>query len=257
MAEAFREIKLPSMENTQNISVVVPMLNEAENAASLISEILEAAKHCPIAEIVIVNDASTDRTPEVVLGLKQQYPQIRLVSHSARAGQSAGNRTGIIYAKGPLIVTMDGDGQNNPADIPKLYHKYTETPHARMILVAGQREKRIDSLLKKFTSRMGNGIRRTLLQDGVRDTGCSLKLFRRDDFLMLPFFNHMHRFLPALFLREHGTIALVDVSHRSREAGVSKYGFWDRLWAGIFDIFGVLWLKARAPKNISIEEVQK
>jgi len=255
LAESAENIKLPTME-PNNISVVVPMLNEAENAASLIAEILEASNQCPIKEIVIVNDASTDKTPDVVLELKKQYPQIRLVSHSTRAGQSAGNRTGIIYATGPLIVTMDGDGQNNPADIPKLYHKYTETPEAHMILVAGQREKRIDSLLKKFTSRTGNGIRRTLLQDGVRDTGCSLKLFRRADFLMLPYFNHMHRFLPALFLREHGTIALVDVSHRSREAGVSKYGFWDRLWAGIFDIFGVLWLKARAPKKISIEEVK-
>lgn len=240
-----------------SISVVVPMLNESENAAGLIAEIMAATAECPVAELVIIDDGSTDGTAEIVLGLREIYAasaRLRLVRHSVRAGQSAALRTGIIAATGPLIVTLDGDGQNNPADIYKLYEKYAQTPDIPMMLVAGQREKRNDSVLKKFTSRTGNWIRRTLLRDGVRDTGCSLKLFRRDDFLLLPFFNHMHRFLPALFLREHGRIVLVDVSHRPRAAGTSKYGFWDRLWAGLSDIFGVVWLKSRAMKKLEARE---
>lgn len=245
---------------TSSISVVVPMLNESENAPSLIAEIVAAAAQSPIHEIVIVDDASTDGTGDLALSLAPTYApilKIRVMRHSARAGQSAALRTGIDAASGPLIVTMDGDGQNNPADIHKLYALYQTAPESRMILVAGQREKRNDSLLKKFTSRTGNFIRRTLLRDGVRDTGCSLKMFRRTDYLKLPFFNHMHRFLPVLFLREHGTILLVDVGHRPRGAGVSKYGFWDRLWAGLSDLIGVLWLKARAMKKLEISEVGK
>ncbi|HNQ92655.1 MAG TPA: glycosyltransferase family 2 protein [Alphaproteobacteria bacterium] len=243
------------METDASISVVIPMLNEAENAPSLIAEIVEAAKFCPIREIVIVDDGSTDDTVGVIKALNQTELKVRIVSHTVRSGQSAGLRTGIRAAKGPLVVTLDGDGQNNPADIPKLFEKYQASNKPPMLLVAGQRAKRQDSLLKKFTSRTGNGIRRALLRDGVRDTGCSLKMFRRDDYLALPFFNHMHRFLPALFLREYGKIELVDVSHRHRERGVSKYGFWDRLWAGLSDIFGVMWLLSRAPKKTEITEV--
>lgn len=237
-----------------DISVVIPMLNEAENVASLVGEIMAAGERCPLGEIILVDDGSTDATASVIREMAKTNPKIKLVRHSVRSGQSAGLRTGVRAAKGPLVVTMDGDGQNDPADMPKLYDKYAALPNAPMVLVAGQRAKRQDSLLKKFTSRTGNFIRRTCLNDGVRDTGCSLKLFRRDDYLTLPFFNHMHRFLPALFIREHGTIALVDVGHRHRERGVSKYGFWDRLWAGVFDIFGVMWLMARAPKKTDILE---
>lgn len=239
----------------ETISVVIPMLNEEENVASLVAEIQTAAANCPIAEIVLVDDGSTDKTACVIKSLKITDPRIRLIRHSDKAGQSAGLRTGIRAAKSALIVTLDGDGQNNPADIPAVYAKWAEAPsRPPMALVAGQRKKRMDSLLKKFTSRAGNGIRGFLLQDGVRDTGCSLKLFRRDDYLTLPYFNHMHRFLPALFLREHGEILLVDVGHRHRERGVSKYGFWDRLWAGLSDIFGVVWLKSRASRKINVME---
>lgn len=243
------------MTDNLTISAVVPMLNEAENVASLVAEIQEAAKLCPITEIVLVDDGSTDATADVIRQLKQQDSRIKLVRHSVRSGQSAAMRTGVRAATGELVVTMDGDGQNNPADIPKLYEKWTTKPDAPMLMVAGQRAKRQDSLLKKFTSRTGNGIRRTLLRDGVRDTGCSLKLYRRDDYLALPYFNHMHRFMAALYMREHGTILLVDVGHRHRARGVSKYGFWDRLWAGIFDLVGVMWLQARAPQktNVTIE----
>lgn len=239
----------------ETISVVIPMLNEEENVALLIAEIQEAANKCPIAEIVLVDDGSTDRTASVIQSLKANDSRIRLLRHSEKSGQSAALRTGIRAATSALVVTLDGDGQNNPADIPAVYKKWAETPsRPAMTMVAGQRQKRMDSLLKKFTSRAGNGIRGLLLQDGVRDTGCSLKLFRRDDYLTLPYFNHMHRFLPALFLREHGKILLVDVSHRHRERGVSKYGFWDRLWAGLSDILGVIWLKSRAARNTTIRE---
>ncbi len=239
------------------LSVVIPVLNESENIAHLIEEIRAAAAKAPISEIVIVDDASTDNTISIVQSQRTEaLPIIKIIAHSVRGGQSAALRTGIRNASYKLIVTMDGDGQNNPADIPALYHKWSEgnltTP---MRMIAGQREKRIDSLLKKFTSRAGNFIRKAVLRDGVRDTGCSLKLFRRDDYLMLPYFNHMHRYLPALFLREYGTIELVDVSHRPREAGVSKYGFWDRLVAGLSDLLGVLWLSSRRSKNITTKEM--
>lgn len=242
------------MENNISISVVVPMLNEAENVGSLLAEIRAAGQSCPISEIIFVDDGSTDDTAGVIKKLKQSEPRLRLVRHSVRAGQSAGLRTGIRAATAHLVVTMDGDGQNDPADIPKLFQKFLTSLSTPMVLVAGQRAKRQDSLLKKFTSRTGNGIRRALLRDGVRDTGCSLKMFRRDDYLTLPYFNHMHRFLPALFAREYGTILLVDVGHRHRERGISKYGFWDRLWAGISDIFGVLWLKNRAANKLTVTE---
>lgn len=240
---------------SEQISVVIPMLNEEENVSSLVAEIQLAAQSCPIAEIILVDDGSTDGTAKIIKSLQEQDNRIRLIRHSDKAGQSAGLRSGIRAAKSTLVVTLDGDGQNNPADIPSVYARWAEQPNRpAMCMVAGQRKKRMDSLLKKFTSRAGNGIRGFLLQDGVRDTGCSLKLFRRDDYLALPYFNHMHRFLPALFLREHGQILLADVGHRHRERGVSKYGFWDRLWAGLSDIFGVIWLKSRASNKIIVTE---
>lgn len=243
------------MSHQNTISVVVPMLNEAENAANLVAEIQAASQLCPISEIVLVDDGSTDATAEVIRSLREKDSRIRLIRHSVRSGQSAALRSGIRAASGPLVATLDGDGQNNPADIPLLYNQWVSVPEGtRMLLVAGQRQKRMDSSLKKFTSRTGNAIRSFLLQDGVRDTGCSLKMFRRDDFLTLPYFNHMHRFIPALFQREYGTVLLADVGHRHREAGVSKYGFWDRLWAGIFDIVGVLWLQKRAAKQMVARE---
>ena len=239
------------------ISVVIPVLNESENISNLVSEIRAAARTSPISEIVIVDDASTDNTIDIVKSLRDNaLPMIKIIGHDVRGGQSAALRTGIRHAAYTLVVTMDGDGQNNPADIPALYQKWSEgNLSTRMRLIAGQREKRIDSALKKFTSRSGNFIRNAALRDGVRDTGCSLKLFRRDDYLSLPYFNHMHRYLPALFLREYGSIELVNVSHRSREAGVSKYGFWDRAWAGASDLLGVMWLIKRRAKHITTKDI--
>lgn len=237
------------------LSAIVPLLNEEENIASLVAEIQQARAHCPISEIILIDDGSTDQTAKVVQTLQQNDPTILLVQHNQAGGQSLALRSGIRAATGPLVVTMDGDGQNDPADIPALYQAYmaagaVEAYNFRM--AAGQRRKRMDSVVKKFTSRTGNAIRSFILKDGVRDTGCSLKLFHKNDYLALPFFNHMHRFLPALFRREHGHIILIDVNHRTRQKGVSKYGFWDRLWAGIFDLTGVYWLLKRGPKKLTI-----
>ncbi len=235
------------------ISVVVPMLNEQDNVETLVSEIQLAAMTCPIAEIILVDDGSTDLTATKIRTLQQHHKNITLVSHETRCGQSLALRSGVRAASHDLVVTLDGDGQNDPADIAKLFAKWHDaTPQPSMLMVAGQRAKRADNLLKKFTSRTGNTIRNFALKDNVRDTGCSLKLFRRDDYLALPFFNHMHRFLASLFLREHGKIILVDVGHRPRMGGVSKYGFWDRLWAGVFDLIGVIWLQRRGPRATKI-----
>lgn len=238
------------------ISVCIPVLNEAENIKSLIAEIKAASEKAPITEIVVVDDDSTDNTIDVIKSLKPHTPAIKLIAHDKRGGQSAALRTAIRAATNPIIVTMDGDGQNDPADIPALYQKFTQAdPALKMLMIAGQRKKRIDSRLKKFTSRMGNAIRGFLLDDGIRDTGCSLKLCRRDDYLTLPYFNHMHRYLPALFLREYGTILTIDVAHRARTAGTSKYGFWDRALVGIYDLIGVIWLMKRKSNNITAKEL--
>lgn len=238
------------------VSVVVPVYNEVDCIGPLVKEISEAASAFPLEEIVIVDDCSDDDTPKVLQNLKQTYPKVRIVRHSQRSGQSTGLWTGITHARGLLIVTLDGDGQNNPADIPLLYNEYQK--HANQnprVLVAGQRKKRQDNLLRRFSSRGANKIRAFMLKDGVRDTGCSLKLFRREDFIALPFFNHLHRYIPALMLARGVKLTLIDVSHRPRLQGVSKYGFWDRLWVGIADLFGVRWLLSRTKPVIEVKEV--
>ncbi len=236
---------------SETLAIVIPAMNEEENIHSLLKEII-SLDIGNIGEIIVVDDGSSDRTSGRVQSIKSNDNRIRLLRHSERAGQSASIRTGIKAAISPLIVTMDGDGQNDPADIPLLLRQWQGNfPY---LLIAGQRKERKDGHLKRLTSYAGNSIRNLLLQDGVTDTGCSLKLFRREDYLSIPYFNHMHRFLPALFLRERGKIVLVSVSHRPRRSGISKYGFWDRLGAGIFDVFGVLWLKVRACRKITVTE---
>ena len=241
------------------ISAIIPVYNEQYNVTLLLEEIAAVAAQAPVAEIIFVDDASADDTYETLLFLRARFPQLRVLRHSARAGQSAALWTGIQAARNPVIVTLDGDGQNNPADIPLLYERFSAKNGLQVpVMVAGQREKRQDNLIRKISSRTANGVRSFLLRDGTRDTGCSLKMFRRQDYLALPYFNHMHRFLPALMLREGVTIEHVNVSHRPRERGVSKYGTLDRLAAGIIDILGVLWLlkRARTPLTV-IEKDQK
>ncbi len=233
------------------ISVIIPVLNEAENVAPLAAEILAASAHFPLTEILFVDDGSTDATPAILADLAKTHPELRVLRHAARQGQSAATWTGVYHARGTHVVTLDGDGQNDPADIAKLYTALVQAQGTTTapIMVAGQRIKREDNALRILSSRVGNGVRRAMLQDGVRDTGCSLKLMPRDVFLRLPRFNHMHRFLAALMRREGVQIFLVDVSHRPRLRGTSKYGLWNRLWVGIVDICGVAWLQSRPLPN--------
>ena len=238
------------------ITVIIPVHNEADNIAPLMDKIAAAAKGAPITEVVYVDDGSTDGTPAALDRACAAHKFLRVVRHGGKCGQSAALWTGIAAAKNKLIATLDGDGQNDPADIAKLYEQYLAAGAGR-VMVAGQREKRHDNLVRRLSSRIANRVRSALLKDGVRDTGCSLKLFTRDDFLMLPRMNHLHRFLPALMQREGVTVALCDVSHHPRAHGVSKYGMWDRLWVGIADLFGVRWLQSRAFKRVETVEVTK
>jgi dolichol-phosphate mannosyltransferase len=192
----------------------------------------------------VVDDGSTDGTLAcLTAALHPPARSLHILSHAIRSGQSAALRSGILAARGEWIVTLDGDGQNDPADIPGLLAlTKTATPPT---LICGQRQRRQDSWPRRFSSRVANTVRSRLLDDGVMDTGCGLKVFRRDDFLRLPWFDHMHRFLPALFRREGGTVVTREVHHRPRRRGQSKYGVHNRFWVGIVDLCGVLWLKRR------------
>jgi dolichol-phosphate mannosyltransferase len=238
------------------ISVIIPVYNEHENIESLLDEIALTAEKTPITEIIYIDDGSTDKTYTTLAGLKAKHPKLRVLRHSVRSGQSAGLWTGAAGAKNDILVTLDGDGQNNPADIEKVYHMFKQSGGLQeAIMVAGQREKRNDNFVRRISSRTANKIRSWLLQDKTRDTGCSLKMFRRIDYLTLPYFNHMHRYLPALMMRDGVKVTHVNVSHRARTKGSSKYGTFDRLAVGIYDLFGVLWLMKRArPKIVVTEE---
>lgn len=237
------------------ISVVVPVYNEAENAPKLAGEIA-AALGSMSYEMIFVNDASTDDTLAVLQGLKAQYPALRVLSHRANAGQSRSVRTAILAARAPVIGTLDGDGQNDPADLPALYAQLTRegAPEA-LQLVGGRRAKRIDSAAKKIGSRIGNGVRKRLLNDNADDTGCGIKVFGREAFLRLPYFDHIHRYIPALMLREGYQAEFCDVNHRSREFGVSKYTNFGRLMVSIADLRGVMWLNRRARQPGGWDEV--
>lgn len=228
------------------ISVVIPILNEAENIAPLLEEIDQAAKSTPISEIIYIDDGSTDNSLSILQSLKSKYACLRVIRHNKRCGQSAALWTGIKAAGNDLIVTMDGDGQNNPADIATLFMLYKDfAQNHNGMMVMGQRRKRNDVWIKRISSRFANHLRASLLKDCTRDTGCSLKLFRRKDYLALPYFDHMHRFLPALMMRDKIYIFHVPVSHRPRTHGISKYGTLDRLAVGISDLWGVWWLMKR------------
>ncbi len=228
------------------ISVVIPILNEEDNIAPLLEEIAQVAKSTPISEIIYVDDGSTDKSFSILQSLKSKYSMLRVVKHSRRCGQSAALWTGIKSAGNDLIVTIDGDRQNDPADISLLYLLYKDYEKGHNgLMVIGERKKRNDVWIKRISSRFANRLRSALLKDQTRDTGCSLKLFRRKDYLALPYFDHMHRFLPALMKRDNIRIMHVPVSHRARTQGVSKYGTLDRLTVGISDLWGVWWLLKR------------
>jgi glycosyltransferase involved in cell wall biosynthesis len=236
--------------NDPAVSVVVPVRNEAGNIAPLVAEIVTALDAQWPFEVVYVDDGSTDGTAAELNRLQAQYPWLRRVRHKVSCGQSAAVRTGVAAARGPMIVTLDGDGQNDPAFIPALL-RALEAGQPRVGLIAGQRVGRKASGFKKLQSRIANAVRGAVLRDGTRDTGCGLKAFQRDVFLALPYFDGLHRFLPALIKREGFDIGHVDVVDRPRAHGVSNYGMWDRLWVGILDLAGVWWLirrKKRAPE---------
>jgi len=230
------------------LAVVVPVKNEADNILPLVAEIDAALAGRHVFEIIYVDDGSDDRTPEMLREARAKFPTLRILRHKNSCGQSAAVATGVKAARASIIATLDGDGQNDPADIPALVRRLLdEAPEARsLLLVAGFRHKRRDDGIRKISSRIANRVRAGMLKDDTPDTGCGLKVFTREAFLDMPRFDHMHRFLPALMIRRGGKVVSVPVNHRPRERGVSKYGVWNRLWVGIVDLFGVMWLQHRA-----------
>lgn len=232
------------------LSVVVPVYNEAESILSLVEEIRAELSGQAAYELIVVDDGSDDGTREVLASIAD--PHLRVIRHRGRCGQSTAIRTGVKAARSDWVVTLDGDGQNDPKDIALLLAA-KEGAGDGFLLVTGRRRERRDSLVKRLSSRIANSVRGRLLADRTPDTGCGLKLFQRDAFLELPYFDHMHRFLPALFLRAGGQVLSVDVHHRPRQHGRTKYGVHDRLWVGIVDLLGVMWLKTRV-KRPDIEE---
>jgi glycosyltransferase involved in cell wall biosynthesis len=230
--------------NDPAVTVVVPVRNEAGNIAGLVAEIAAALNGQWAFEAVYVDDGSSDATADELKRLAGAHPWLRHLRHKQSCGQSAAVRSGVAAARAPMIVTLDGDGQNDPAYIPALL-RALEQGGPRMGLIAGQRVKRKSGAYKKLQSRIANSVRSLVLRDGTRDTGCGLKAFRREVFLRLPYFDGLHRFLPALVKREGYGIGYVDVVDRPRHSGVSNYGLWDRLWIGILDLAGVWWLIRR------------
>ena len=230
------------------IAVVVPVHNETENIRPLIEEITAAMNGVADYEIVYVNDGSTDDTARMLEQMMAEQPRLSVYAHAKACGQSAAIATGIKFARARFIATLDGDGQNDPADIPALFATLKESADPDLLLVAGWRAKRKDTEWKRFQSKLANAVRSRLLGDNTPDTGCGLKVFTRAAFLDLPRFDHMHRYLPALMIRRGGRVQSVQVNHRHRERGVSKYGMWDRLSVAIRDLLGVMWLTARGSK---------
>jgi len=241
-AAAGRDSSTPGPDSSPEISIVVPVRDEAENIDPLLAEIV-AALHGRDFEIVYVDDGSRDGTAARLAAAGARLPMLRVIRHRRGAGQSAGLVTGIRAARGAWIATLDGDGQNDPADIPKLLARARAADAPA--LVAGWRASRKDTAMKRFQSRIANAVRGGLLGDRTPDTGCGLKVFRRETFLRLPPFDHMHRFMPALVQRDGGIVVNVQVNHRPRAAGWSKYGMLNRLWVGIVDLLGVMWLQRR------------
>lgn len=237
------------------ISLVIPVHNEEENIEPLLVEI-QAALNGLEYEVVYVDDGSTDTTLLRLRKAAESFPRLRVIRHERSCGQSTAVLTGVQHARAPWIATLDGDGQNDPMDIPKLLAEVRFNNTSRqepLVCVCGYRRTRRDTWLKRLSSKIANRVRRALLKDNTPDTGCGLKVFSREAFLALPYFDHMHRFLPALFLRGGGAIVSVEVNHRERTRGESKYGLFNRLWVGITDICGVAWLQRRSRVPTIIE----
>lgn len=240
------------MTPSPDISVVVPVFDE-EGAAPALAREIAAAFAGRNVEIIFVDDASRDGTRASLQALKAELPQLRVLGHRRNSGQSRAIRTGVLAARAPVIVTLDGDGQNDPADGPALVDALN-AGGPDLALVGGERVKRQDSRAKKLASRLGNGVRKRLLGDTANDTGCGLKAFRREAFLRLPYFDHLHRYIPALMLREGYEVAFRPVGHRHRQTGASKYTNLGRLWASAWDLLGVMWLQARSRRPHGVDE---
>ena len=235
------------------LSVVVPVFNEQDNVEPLVDEIVDALRTVVPFEIVYVDDNSRDGTLEKLQQLKSRVPELRVIRHVTQSGQSTAVRNGVKAARGEWIATLDGDGQNDPADIPKLLAERARAA-ADVKLFAGWRVHRQDSGSKRWASTLANAIRSRMLHDATPDTGCGIKLFERDAFLDLPHFNHMHRYLPALMQRAGWKTLSVPVNHRARSTGVSKYNNFNRALVGIADLRGVAWLIRRG-KVTAVEEL--
>jgi dolichol-phosphate mannosyltransferase len=238
-----------------DLSVVIPVYNEVENIRDLVEETSRTLQGTIDYEIIVVDDGSDDDTPTVLQACRAVQPRLRVIRHAQRSGQSAAIGNGVQAARSLWIVTLDGDGQNDPADIMRLYSTM-ESSADKVMLVTGQRLNRRDDILKRFSSRVANAVRAWVLQDRTPDTGCGIKLFARDTYNRLPQFDHMHRFLPALVQGLGGETVSIAVNHRARRGGVSKYGVMDRLWTGIIDMLGVWWLLRRSMSSAIAETEQ-
>ena len=241
------------MTTIPELSVVVPVFNEQDNVAPLVREIVAALRGTVAFEIVYVDDHSRDDTLAMLRGLKSEVPELRVLHHAVQSGQSTAIRTGVKAARGEWIATLDGDGQNDPADIPKLIAERAKAA-GDVKLFAGWRVNRQDTGSKRWASKWANAIRARMLRDDTPDTGCGIKLFERAAFLDLPYFDHMHRYLPALMQRAGWRTVSVPVNHRARTTGVSKYNNLQRALVGIRDLRGVAWLITRS-KRTAVEEV--
>lgn len=237
------------------VSVVVPVKDEAANIRPLVEEIRDALAGRYEYEIVYVDDGSGDSTPQALAEARALLgDRFRVLRHEHSCGQSTAVWNGVNASRAPFIATLDGDGQNDPADIPNLLQALETSDVPNLQLVMGHRTKRNDGAIRLLSSRIANGVRASLLKDATPDTGCGIKVFRRDAFLRLPYFDHMHRFLPALVQRQGGRVVSVPVNHRARTQGRSKYGIHNRLWVGIVDLFGVAWLMRREKRPAAVRE---
>lgn len=229
--------------NPPNLSVVIPVYNEGKNIRPLTNEVFDALAGRIHYELIFVDDGSVDDTPDEIERMAKENPTVSLCRHGSNRGQSAAVRTGVTAAQAEVVAVLDGDGQNDPGDILRLYGHLSMVPNLSMVI--GERRDRKDTWLRRVSSRIANAIRSWLLGDGISDTGCGLKVFYREQYLSLPAFDHMHRFLPALVQRQGGEVLVLPVNHRPRLHGLSKYGVGNRLWVGIMDLLGVRWLQRR------------